>query len=174
MANYSTLLSLRTGYLLAAFACAGLLAAAYYFEYVLFLDPCPLCMVQRLATLLTGLGFFMAFLVQPKGTRWLTFALLFTLAAALFGWWAAAHHIGIQNLPASDIPACGPSFEYLMQTLPLSELLRIMLAGDGNCAEISWQFMGLSMPEWVQLWFIAFSVFIIAALVRIWRQRSIR
>lgn len=161
---------LRLAYLAGFLACAGLLAAAYYFEYVLFLDPCPLCMVQRLATLLIGLGFLAAFISYPH--RWgLIAALVFTFAATLFGVWSADHHVWIQNLPAADVPDCGPSFEYLMATLPLTELLTIMLQGDGNCAEIDWQFWGLSMPEWTRIWFSGFAMATLAALI--WHIRTI-
>lgn len=161
---------LRLAYLLGFLACASLLGAAYYFEYVLFLDPCPLCMVQRFATLLIGLGFLAAFLTYHQ--RWgLIAALIFTLAATVFGVWSADHHVWIQNLPAADVPDCGPSFEYLMATLPLNELLTIMLQGDGNCAEIDWQFLGLSMPEWTRLWFLGFAIATLSALI--WHVRAI-
>lgn len=164
-------LSLRHGYLLGFLSCVGLMAAAYYFEYVQFLDPCPLCMVQRLATVLIGLGFLAAFIVEPKGGWWLKGALLFTLAAAIFGIWAAGHHIWLQSLPPEDVPACGPGFDYLMDTLPLTELLKVMLKGDGNCAEISWSLWGLSMPAWVRVWFIGFAAAVSFALFKVFRRR---
>lgn len=174
MPSFFQSLTLRHGYLLGFLSCTSLLAAAYYFEYVMFLDPCPLCMVQRLATLLTGLGFLAAFIAAPARNRhWLTAALLFTLAAALFGWWAADHHVWLQGLPAEEVPACGPSFDYLLETLPLSELLGLMLQGNGNCAEISWMFLGLSMPEWLRLWFIGFTAAIVWALTRTLQQRNV-
>lgn len=159
-------LSLRHGYLLGFLCCVGLMAAAYYFEYVEFLDPCPLCMVQRLATILIGLGFLSAFLLESKGRWWLRGSLLFTLAAGIFGIWAASHHIWLQSLPLEEAPACGPGFDYLMETLPLTELLKIMLKGDGNCAEISWSLWGLSMPAWVRLWFVGFTAATLFALFK--------
>ncbi len=163
-------LSLRYGYAAGFLSCVGLMAAAYYFEYALFLDPCPLCMVQRLATVLTGVGFLLAFILHPKAGQqpnWpLRIALLFTLAAAIFGWWAADHHVWMQGLPPEDVPECGPSFEHMMKTLPLNELLTIMLQGDGNCAEVSWNFWGLSMPEWLRLWFIGFTAATVFALFK--------
>lgn len=163
-------LSLRHGYLLGFLCCVGLMAAAYYFEYVEFLDPCPLCMVQRLATVLIGLGFLSAFFLETKGGWWLRGALLFTLAAGVFGIWSASHHIWLQSLPAEEAPACGPSFEHLMHTLPLSELLSIMLKGNGNCAEISWSLWGLSMPAWVRLWFVGFTAAVGFALFKTRQQ----
>lgn len=162
-------LTLRHGYLVGFLSCAGLMAAAYYFEYVQFLDPCPLCMVQRLATVLVGLGFLSAFILEPKGRWWLRSALLVTLAAGIFGIWAASHHIWLQGLPPEEAPACGPGFDYLMQTLPLTDLLKIMLQGDGNCAEVSWSLWGLSMPAWVRLWFLGFTG---ATLVALFKTRK--
>ena len=163
--------SLRTTYLLGFLCCVGLMAAAYYFEYILFLDPCPLCMVQRLATVLTGIGFLLAFFLQNRGRGWLASALTFTLAACLFGLWASTHHIGLQNLPPEEVPACGPSFEYLMSTLPLQDLLSIMLQGDGNCADSSWSFLGFSMPEWLRLWFLGFTSITAFALYKTLKQK---
>lgn len=170
MAGIFGKLSLRHGYLAGFLSCVGLMAAAYYFEYALFLDPCPLCMVQRLATILIGLGFLLAFIAAPRAGQpanwWLRSALLFTLAACIFGLWAAEHHIWIQNLPPEDVPACGPSFEYMMQTLPLTDLLSIMLKGNGNCAEVNWSFIGLSMPAWVLIWFVGFTLATLFALFK--------
>lgn len=163
-------LSLRHGYAAGFLSCAALMAAAFYFEYVMYLDPCPLCMVQRVATVLTGLGFLMAFFLHPKSGQqaswWLRAALLLTLAAALFGLWSADHHVWLQGLPPEDVPACAPSFDYLMKTLPLTELLSIMLQGDGNCADVGWSLWGLSMPAWLRLWFVGFSAAILFALFK--------
>lgn len=156
--------------LLGFIACAALLATAYYFEYYLYMDPCPLCMVQRLAFLLIGLGCLAVFLARHR-PGWRLVTLGFTLAASIFGLWSADHHIWIQNLPADEVPDCGPSFDYLMDTLPLSELLKIMLQGDGNCAEISWSMWGLSMPEWTRLWYAGFVAVVGAALALNLRRR---
>lgn len=156
--------------LLGFFTCASLLATAYYFEYYLFMDPCPLCMVQRLAFLLIGLGCLAVFLTRQRvGLR--LAALAFTVAASMFGFWSADHHIWIQNLPADEVPDCGPSFDYLMDTLPVSELLKIMLQGDGNCAEISWSMWGLSMPEWTRIWYGGFVLVVGLAFISNLRRR---
>lgn len=155
---------LSWGYLLIFLSCAGLLAAAYYFEYVLYLDPCPLCMVQRLATALIGVFFLLAFFV--RNWSWLLRAcLLLALGAGILGVWSADHHIWLQGLPKEEVPACGPSIDYLIETLPLTELLDVMLEGDGNCAETVWGFLGLSMPQWTLLWFAAYSLAAFYALL---------
>ncbi|GGY51031.1 disulfide bond formation protein B [Bacterioplanes sanyensis] len=143
--------------LLGFLTCAALLATAYYFEYVLYMEPCPMCMVQRLAFLLIGLGCLAVFFARNHySLRLVTLAL--TVAAAIFGYWSADHHVWLQNLPPEEVPDCGPSFGYLMDTLPLTELLKIMLQGNGNCAEISWSMWGLSMPEWTRIWYAGFAL----------------
>ncbi|MBT6790889.1 MAG: disulfide bond formation protein B, partial [Gammaproteobacteria bacterium] len=46
-------------------------------------------------------------------------------------------------------PACGPSLEYLIDVLPFTDVLAIVLNGDGSCAEVAWSLLGLSIPAWV-------------------------
>ncbi|MAK91222.1 MAG: disulfide bond formation protein B [Oleibacter sp.] len=147
-------------------SCAGLLGMAYYFEYVMFLDPCPLCMLQRLITLMIGVGFLLAFFTRKTGTP-LKAALLFTIAWGIFGIWAADHQLWLQGLPPEDVPACGPSFDYMLDTMPLADLLKVMLHGDGNCAEVSWTMMGKSMPWWTR---VAFAVYTLAAVFALFRS----
>ncbi len=162
---------LHYAYLLGFAFCACLLATAYYFEYYLFMEPCPLCMVQRLATLLIGLGFLAAYVLDEY--RWPTrIALAFVIASAIFGYFTADHHIYLQNLPPEEVPACGPSFDYLMETLPMSELFQIMLQGNGNCAEVSWMMLGKSMPEWTRIAFFWFAVAGGFSLIVRWREEE--
>ena len=73
---------------------------------------------------------------------WTICAILSLLGASV-----AARHIWLQNLPEDLVPACGPSLEYMLETLPFSETLQIILMGDGNCAEIVWTFAGFTIPE---------------------------
>ena len=138
-------------------ACASLLAAAYYFEYVLFLDPCPLCIMQRIAVLMIGLVGLSGFLLARSSFSQKVHSVLMSLSA-LFGIAVAGRHVWIQNLPADQIPTCGPSLEYMVDTLPWAEVLTVMLRGNGNCADAQWAFMGLSMPLWVLLWFVGFVI----------------
>ena len=161
---------LHWGYLAGFLVCAGLMAAAHYFEYVMYLDPCPLCMAQRLGTIMIGVGFLLAFFCRNQ--RWpLLLALLFTLGSAIFATWLADHQIWMQNLPKEEVPACGPSMDYLMETLPLTDLLSVMLNGDGNCAEIVWSLWGMSMPEWTRVCFLGFVLAAAYATFHTIRQR---
>lgn len=147
----------RISYLTGFLICAALLGAAFYFEYVMYLDPCPLCMLQRIITAAVGLGCLLAFALDHF--RWPTrfFAALAT-GFAIFGIFVSKHHLWLQSLPADQAPACGPGFYYLAETMPVGDLWNIMLNGDGNCAEVAWMFMGLSMPGWTLVFFTGFAI----------------
>ena len=151
------LISTRQLFLLMFVACSGLLAAAYYFEYVMYLDPCPLCIMQRIAVLLLGLIGLSGSIFGIDALRERIHAGLLFLASC-FGMAVAGRHVWIQNLPADQVPTCGPSLEYMVDTLPWEEVLTVMLRGNGNCADAQWSFIGLSMPQWVLVWFVGFAV----------------
>jgi protein dithiol:quinone oxidoreductase len=160
---------LRYGYLAGFLICAGLLGAAYYFEIVMYLDPCPLCMVQRLAVLIMGIGCLLAYIFDDF--RWPSrLFLALVTASAVFGYFVADHQVWLQHLPADQVPACGPGFDYLLETLPMSELLQVMLHGDGSCAEVTWAFWGMSMAEWTRVFFVGFTLAGFISLIISWRR----
>lgn len=130
---------------------AGLFGYALYTQYVDGLDPCPLCMSQRFFYVLTAALALLGALHNRR--RGLYGGLV--AAAALGGAGVAGRQVWLQHLPPNEVPACGPSLEYMLQTLPFGDVLVRMLKGDGNCAVVDWQFLGLSMAEWSLLWFLA-------------------
>lgn len=134
-------------------ACAALLGYAYYAQFHDHLDPCPLCIFERLGMIALGVAFLVAALHAPgpMGSRVYATAIA---AVALTGAAVAARHVWIQHLPAGQAPVCGPGLDYLLETFPLGKTLRMVLTGSGECARINWTFLGLSMPEWVLSWFV--------------------
>ena len=159
-------LSFRQIYMLGFLMCAGLLGAAYYFEYAMYLDPCPLCIMQRIAVFALGVVFFLGAMHNPS---YVLIQRIYTgagVGAATFGSAIAGRHVWIQNLPADEVPTCGPSLEYMVDALPLAELIGVMLRGNGNCAEAVWSFFGLSMPQWTLIWFVAF---VLGGVYLIWQ-----
>ena len=150
-------ISNRIIYLLVFLACAGLLAAAYVFEYVYYMDPCPLCIMQRIAVLLIGISGLVGFIFASSMLAKVS-ASIFMLLSSILGMSVAGRHIWIQGLPADEIPTCGPSLEYMVDTLPWADVLALMLRGNGNCADGHWSFIGLSMPQWVMVWYVGFAV----------------
>jgi disulfide bond formation protein DsbB len=133
-------------------ACAFAMGMVYYLDGVLGLEPCPLCMSQRVFLLASGLFTLAAFAHNPGRTSTRIYASLAALWAAV-GAAIAARHVWLQHLPEDQVPACGPSLEYMLETLPFSDTLRLVLMGDGNCAEVVWTLLGLSIPEQALLFF---------------------
>jgi len=128
-------------------ATVGLLAYAYYAQYIDGLEPCPLCITQRFFFLLTGVLGLIAFIHHPKSTGsklYAIFGALFALMGACF----AGRQLYLQSLPEDLVPACGPSLSYILETFPIMDALSVLMRGDGNCAEVTWTFLGLSMPGW--------------------------
>ena len=129
-------------------ACAGMMGFALYAQHVLLLDPCPLCVFQRIATIALGLVFLAAAIHNPGqlGSR-VYGALVFVTAG--FGVAVATWHVRLQNMPADEVPGCGPGFEYIMDNFALFDALSMIFKGSGECADVVWRMLGLSMPSWV-------------------------
>jgi disulfide bond formation protein DsbB len=134
--------------LLGFLCCAGMMGFALYAQYVLYLDPCPLCVFQRIGTILVALVFLIAALHNPGviGGRIYAFLILLTAGA---GVGVASWHVYLQSLPADKVPSCGPGFEYIMENFALFDALSLIFEGSGECAEVVWRLFGLSMPTWV-------------------------
>ena len=137
--------------------CAGLMGFALFAQHVLLLDPCPLCVFQRVAVISIGIIFLVAALHNPSGVGRFVYALLLALAA-IGGGAVAGRHAWLQQLPPDQVPTCGPGLDYMLETLPFTEVLGKVFTGSGECAEIVWQFLGLSMPGWVLVWMVVLGV----------------
>ena len=132
--------------------CVLALVIVYYLDGVLGLEPCPLCITQRVFVVGSGLFSLAAAIHHPGVMGRRIYAALALLFAAL-GAAVAGRHVWLQSLPEGQVPACGPSLEYMLDTLPFRETLELVLMGDGNCAEVVWTFLGLSIPQQALLLF---------------------
>lgn len=151
----------RTYFLLGALFCLGLILAALYFQFAGGLDPCPLCISQRIMVVAVGLVLLAAVLHDPGRTGIRAYALL-GCATALIGAGISGRHVWIQHLPADEVPACGPGLSYMFQYFPLGDTLKAMLTGTGDCAKVDWTLLGLSMPAWVLLCFLGLAALSLA------------
>jgi disulfide bond formation protein DsbB len=134
---------------LAGFAvCVAMMGFALYAQHVLLLDPCPLCILQRIATILLGLVFLLAALHNPGKVGARIYAVLVALVAAC-GVGIASWHVYLQNLPSDEVPSCGPGLEYIVENFAPTDALGMIFRGSGECAEVVWRLLGLSMPTWV-------------------------
>ena len=129
-------------------ACVAMMGFALFSQHVLLLDPCPLCIFQRVAVIMLGLVLLVAALHNPGQRSARAYAVLVAIVAAS-GAAVASWHVRLQNLPADEVPSCGPGLGYLVDNFPLSEAISLIFKGSGECAEVAWRFLGLSMPTWV-------------------------
>ena len=147
----------RSVFFLIALLAGMAMAAALYLQYVVGLSVCPLCLTQRVFFVAAGCIAFLAALHNPTVLIRKLYALLGLLMTAV-GMGFAGRHIWLQYLPPEEVPACGPSLEYMLEVFPFQEALKALLMGDGNCAETLWTMAGLSIPE------LAMAVFSVMAL----------
>mgnify|MGYP002632882480 CR=1 FL=1 len=133
-----------------------MLVAIFYFQNYLQLEPCYLCITQRVFVLAVIAICVVAFLHNPSKAGQRCYASLSTLAAVI-GSYFSAKQLWLQSLPEDKVPACGIPVDYLFDAFSLSEAISHLLQGDGNCAEVQWQLLGLSMPGWVLIAFIGFA-----------------
>jgi disulfide bond formation protein DsbB len=155
----------RIAYLLGFLVCAALMGWAFWLQYGEGLEPCPLCMFQRVAVCAVGLVFLVAFVHNPRrGFARVYAALTVIFAGAGAGF--AGRQIWLQSLPKDQVPACGMGLNYMLDTLPLADVIGKVLGGSGECAEKGWEFLGLSIAGWTFVFFIG----MIAAAIALARR----
>jgi len=147
----------RIGYVLGFLICLGLLGWAYYLQYGLDLEPCPLCIIQRVCFAGMGLVFLVAIFHNPGRAGAAVYAVLQLLIGG-FGAAVALRQVWIQSLSKGEVPSCGMSLDYMLETLSLTETIRKVFEGSGECAEKAWVFLHLSVAGWALVIFIAMIV----------------
>lgn len=142
--------------------CAALLAYALYAQLHLGLDPCPLCIFQRIGIALIAVAFLAAALHHPRGGG--RYGYMFAVAAAaLLTAAVAARHLYVQSLPPGTLPSCGAPLAILLKFTPVWQVIRKVLTGSGECGEVNWRFLGLAMPAWVLIWALLLGAWGVAA-----------
>jgi len=163
-------ISSRLVFLAIFLACAGLMGFGLYLQHVQNLEPCPLCIFQRYAFVLTGLIALLA-AVHGAGTLGRSIYAALTVLAAGTGAAIAGRQIWLQHNPPTAYD-CGPDLSYMLDAFPLSQVLPKVFQGEGDCSKVVWRFLGLSIPEWALVWF---ALFIVAAVyVVVVRQHARR
>lgn len=157
-------LSVRWTFFSGFLLCALMLAIAGYFQFVEGLEPCPLCILSRMVVLAIGGVFLVAAVHNPKGWGLKVYAWL-GLVVALVGVGLSGRHVWLQNLPSDQVPSCGPGLSFILDNFPLAEALELVLRGSGECAEVQWSFLGLTIPGWTLVAFLFFGG------VSLWQMR---
>jgi protein dithiol:quinone oxidoreductase len=152
-------------------ACVALLGYAYYTQYKLGLEPCPLCIFQRIGIAALGVVFLIAGLHSPRGWGASVYAVL-TGVVSLATVGVAIRHLYVQSLPPGTIPACGAPLDVLLQFTPVTEVIRKVLTGSGECSQVNWKFLGLAMPAWVLICALLLGVMGVLTNIRLRKTRS--
>lgn len=137
----------RAAAALGALACALLLGYGFWLQYFDDQQPCPLCLIQR--------GFYIAVLVvlvlaalHGPGRAGAIVYSVFAFLFAAGGGAVAARQVWLQHLPPDKVPQCGPDLYFMLDNLPLGRVIEKLIQGSGECAEVKWRFLGLSIAEW--------------------------
>jgi disulfide bond formation protein DsbB len=151
--------------LAAAGACALLLGYAYYLQHFQGLEPCPLCIFQRVAVFGLAIVFLLAAIHNPGALGARVYAVLIGLVA-LAGAGVSARHVYIQSLPPGQVPECGATLDFMLEVFPLAEVVRKVLTASGECGVVDWRFLGLSIPAWTLICIAALGIVGIVANLR--------
>ncbi len=155
----------RKWYLFVLVCCASLLGFALYNQYVDYLDPCPLCIFQRVVFFAMGVIALLAAIHNPGRTGQQVYSWLLVISATV-GALIAGRHVWLQSLPADEVPECGPGLNYMLENFPITEVFSTVLRGSGSCAEVIWSFMGMSMPMWTLAWYVGLGLLTLWVLYR--------
>ena len=156
----------RIVFLLVFALCLALLAYGLVLQYVYGLEPCPLCVFQRIAYIVMLVISLIAVIHNPgnPARHFYNGALLIAAGA---GAGIASRQVWLQHLPVDQVPECGPGLDYMLEVFPFFEALQMILSGSGECAEVKWQFLGMSIAEWSLVWFLFFILLIIFSIFNV-------
>ena len=143
----------------------GLLAYGFYLQHVSGLEPCPMCIVQRYALILTLVFSALAAYTKGSGLRglWMILTALFAVGGAF----VAARQSWLQRYPP-EIFSCGRDLYGMIEAFPLQKVIPMLLKGSGDCTAVDWTFLGLSIANWS---FINFVAMVGAIILMRWRGR---
>jgi disulfide bond formation protein DsbB len=149
----------RVQFLFGFVACTGLLVYAVFAQYGQMFEPCPLCIFQRVAMAATAVVALLGALHSPGSSAGRKVYGLLAFLAAGTGAGIAGRHVWLQHLPPDQVPACGPGLSYMVESMPsYLDVVKKVLQGSGECAEVNWTFLGFSMPEWTLLCFVLLAI----------------
>lgn len=148
--------SFRSLYAFGALCCAGLLGFALYVQHGMLMNPCNLCVLQRLAFLWAGVFFLLGALHAPKGRMGRSIYAFLSSVGSAIGAAIAVWHLRLQFLPPSEVPSCNSmDLGYLIGAFSPGEVFDKVFTATGDCAKVDWVFLGITMPGWTLLWYAA-------------------
>jgi disulfide bond formation protein DsbB len=166
------MLTSRLFYIALFIICLSLLGFGLYLEHVKGLEPCPLCAFQRLSYIAIAVVALIAAIHNPMGIFRIIYNILLIIFS-LIGVAIAGRQTWLQHLPPELVPECGPGLEYMLEVFPFGQALKMVFSGSGECAEIQWQFIGLSIPEWSLVCFSSITIVTILATFMLKPERRL-
>ena len=141
-------------------ACVAMvLTAIFYFQQELGLEPCPMCILSRYTFIAIAAVALVAAIHGPRGVALKVYATVVAILG-LAGLGVSLRHSYLQHFPPK-VESCGADLEFILNTLPLSQAFPRIFAGTGSCSKVDWRFLGLSIPEWAGIWFLAFALVVL-------------
>ena len=159
----------RKWFLLGFILCVAAMGIALYFELAMHLNPCALCIFERVVVICSGLVFLVALLHNPKSWGVRVYAILEILILAV-GILLTGRQVWLQSLPPDKVPACGPGLNYLIQTFPIQKVIAVVFQGTGDCADKAWILWGVSLAGWTGIFFMV--LFLMSAWLLIRRSKK--
>jgi disulfide bond formation protein DsbB len=150
--------------------CVALLTFGLYLEHFKGLDACPLCILQRIAYISIVLVTLIGILHNPIRTSLIIYKSSIVILATV-GALIAGRQIWLQHLPPELVPECGPGFDYMLNVFPFADAIKMILTGSGECAEVNWRFIGLSIAEWSLIMFLGITIATIISIY-IYKDKS--
>ncbi|CZI73372.1 TPA: disulfide bond formation protein B [Legionella pneumophila subsp. pneumophila] len=128
--------------------------ASFYLEYAVGLQPCPLCLMQRVCVFIL-LGLMGLSLGTVKKAHIVS---LMQFLVACAGLYFSLRQLWLQSLPSDQAPACMPGLDVLIQYFPWQTVAKALFWGAGDCAEVTWIMFGISMPGWAAMYFLFMAI----------------
>ena len=116
-------------------------------QYVLGMDPCVLCILQRLSVLAVGLVALTAAFFRQASKIGRLFSALLVSVPAVYGAGVAAYQWWLQSLPPGSAPSCGAPWTFRLKDWPLFDWFEPIVRGFGDCAVPDY-LLGIALPYW--------------------------
>lgn len=153
-----------------AAVCAGMFGFGLYLQHVVGLEPCPMCIVQRYA--LIAVGLLAAALASTRSAAWHRWGGVGLVLFAGLGAFTAARQSFLQWYPP-EVYSCGRDLYGMIESFPLRRVVPMIFRGSGDCTQIDWTFLGLSIANWSFLCFVALGAVVAALVWRVHRSQPV-
>jgi disulfide bond formation protein DsbB len=138
----------RKGWTILSLSFFSLFLTAIFFQYYMNLEPCVMCIEERMLILSLAI-FSLIPIINPKIIPLRIIGYLGIILISYIGYDLAAEHVLLQKGEGGFMETCS-IYPRVPSWLPLHEWFPSLFMPTGNCGEISWTFMNITMVEWLK------------------------